>query len=165
MSIDALNRKVSTLSLGTVTIGGGAANGTIGVVVKVPSGKLRWSIEATAVDARVLLTPASAWTVRSILQSRGRDGSDGQNIFTALPLPDSFESSGTLGRKFRAIFTLAAVDNTGGAAAGQTVEVTAEVTWEPIDPQMSDQERAHWFSLCDAYLDSPNKQPLALRTA
>ena len=149
-------RKIIAVPLGIVTVGGGLLAGTIGVRLSNPTGKLRFSIEMSDNDGGriVALNPNSNWTGRSVINGQTIAPN---NIFTAQPLPDSFEAV-TAGTLFQFVFTVSCV----AVAAAGVSGLTALCTWEPVDPQMSDVERRYWFGLCKAVVDGPL---LNLRTA
>jgi hypothetical protein len=157
-------RKVEAEILATAIVGGGPVTSTIGIYVDNPTSKLRFTVELAddAGGAIVTLNNAgSSWTGRPMILTGGKGKAipvdSAVNIFTAQPIPDTFEAS-TGGRRFHFIWVLAP---TAVAATGQC-NIVATVTWEPLDCQMTNAERAYWFSLCRIKRDADQR---TVRTA
>jgi hypothetical protein len=157
-------RKIESEIMAVAIVGGGPVASTIGLYVDNPTSKLRCTVELADDQGGSIVTlnnAGSSWTARPMIITGGKGKStpvDGAvNIFTAIPIPDTFEFvSG--GRRFHFIWVLAP---TAVAVAGQC-NIVATVTWEPVDPQMSNAERLYWFSLCQIKRDDVTR---TVRTA
>lgn len=148
-------RRQRTITLATCVpqTGGIAVSGDVTFVFAVPSVKLHFDVSVVVTPPDILSITGSTWKLTPQAGPSDDDPSapnppgNTQPVINNGPLPDGYEGASST-RLWKADCHLVLVDS---GLSNRNGRIVATVSWEPVPSaiQMTDEERAYWFGLCN----------------